>query len=450
MIPYEHKQLIFEAIGYDPHEGQQAAHACPARIILAAGAERGGKSRFASGEGTCAALYPNMRVAIAGGDYDETHPEMRYILRDLRRLDAIARTGASTPKQGKWEVRTKTGSYVETVSLRDGAGELTGRGMPYDLVLLVEAGRIRDLMGAFIAAMGRVSETRGRIVMAGTLWDDWGAYADLYRAFEGENVYGGRLFRFPAWMNTKVFPGGEQNPEILRLKGILPLAEFARRVGAELVASPARLYPEFTAEHIRKIDWDPEGVIDVTIDPGYFPSKYAVLAVQPTVDDLGRECIHVIDELWINHCTHHEVIDIVKRRLWWHQVRRVYGGHETKQHPSAKSTAEVWRSLAGKPFQIVPKTTQWTKINRVKTFLKDPGDDAIRLYIDVKCVGLAEEFRSWKRKTDAHGEVASDAPEDKGSDALDALGNYVFARFGAVTKDGKKGRKGQTKIAARG
>lgn len=453
MIPYRKKQKIFSALDYRPHIGQVAAHKSRSRIVLVAGAERGGKSRWGSAEATCELIYPGRRVAVCGGDYDETRPEMTYVLEDLAILDAIPKFGATTPKQGKWEVETKTGSYIESVSLRDGAGELTGRGRPYHFVLLVEAGRIRDLMGAFLAAVGRVSETRGRLAMVGTLWDDFGEYAELYKAFKGPNLYDGEMYRFPAWENEEIYPrgpNGEENPEIARLRAILPAAEFARRVGAELIASPARIYPEFSIDHIRRIEWDPMGVVDVAIDPGYFPSKYAVLALQPTIDAKGRECVHVIDELWLNHCTHHDVVPLVKEKPWWDNVRRIYGGHETKQHPSSKSTAEVWRELTGRPFTIVSKEFQWTKINRVKTFLRDPADGDIRLFIDVKCKGLAEEFRSWKRKTDAHGDVRSDEPEDKGEDALDALGNYIFHRFGPVSKDPKSGRPGKVDIPPRG
>lgn len=450
MISASVKEVIFEEVGYRPHEGQLRAHASDSRVVLVAGAERGGKSRFASAEATCELMFPGRRVAVCGQDYDECKPEMEYILADLRQLDAIPEYGESTPKQGKWEVKTRTGSYAETVSLRDGAGELTGRGKAYDLVLLVEAGRIRDLMGAFLAARGRVAETRGRVVMAGTLWDDWGAYSDLYRAFEGPNVYDGERYAFPAWFNLAVYPGGVDDDEIERLRQILPDAEFARRVAAKLIPSPARIYPEFTIEHVKQLYWDPEGPVDVSIDPGYFPSKYAVLAIQPTVDSEGRECINVIDELWVNHFTHHDVIEEIKERPWWFNVRQIYGGHETKQHPSAESTAEVWRKLTGKPFLIVPKEKKWSKINRVKTFLKNPGDGAIRLLIDVGCTGLAEEFRSWKRMTDAHGQVRSDMPEDDGDDALDALGNYALYRFGPVERSAVQGRKGRFRVPARG
>lgn len=449
-IPYEAKRVIFKVLGYDPHEGQQAAHKSDARVVLVAGAERGGKSRWASAEATCELLYPDRRVAICGQDYDETRAEFTYVMEDLEKLDAIPTHGASTPKQGKWEVKSKTGSHLEAVSLRDGAGELTGRGKPYHYVILAEAGRIRDLMGAFLAAVGRTAETRGRVGMAGTLWDDWGEYADLYRAFEGPNAYGGERFQFPAWYNYHIYPGGRDDPEIKRLEGILTPSEFARRVAAKLIASPARIYPEFRPEHIRIIDWDGEAPVDVSIDPGYFPSKYAVVALQPTIDEKGRECIHVIDEIWVNHCTHHAVIEMAKDKPWWPNVHRIFGGHETKQHPSAKSTEEVWRELTGKPFEIVPKERKWSKINRVKTFLSDPYDKSIRLYIDVKCKGLAEEFRSYKRKTDRFGKVRSDEPEDANDHALDALGNYLLHVFGPVAKEHKQGRKGRVKVPARG
>ena len=433
-------------MGYHPYPLQERAHRSQARVPLVAGAERSGKSLWVARE-VVARLPWCRRVAIAAQEYDECWPEMRYIINGLRALGGLERS--STPQQGKWQATMRGGVEIETISLHEGPEELTGRGQPFDVVVLAEAGRIR--YDAFLAATGRVAEVRGVVIPVGTLWDTFGWYADLYQAFAGPNVFEGERFSFPAWDNLQVYPGGREDPEILRLKRIYPDDEFARLVAAELRPSPARIYPEFEyAVHVAPVAFDAESPVELAVDAGYFPSHYAVLALQVAIDADGRAVLRQIDEVYEQHRTHHDVVEMCKQREWWPKVTKVWGGHETRQHQAAASTQETWQELAQVPFEIVDAGRIVDGIVRVKTFLKDPASNESRYVCDVGCLGTQREFQAYKRKTDSKGNVTSDEPEDRNNDAMDALRNFIVGKYGVVERAKREPTPGKMRRPARG
>lgn len=448
-------------MGFSPHEGQEAASRSEARVVVVAGAERGGKSQWAGDE--VVACYPwcgrSGRVAVAADEYDECHVEMQYVIAGLRRLGALV--GSSTPRQGKWIAEAKGGVTVETVSLHNGPDELTGTGDAFDIVVLVEAGLIR--YECFLAATMRVAETRGRVFVVGTLKDNFGWHADLYRDCAGENVFEGERFSFPAWMNRAIFPGGRTDPEIERLERLLPRSEFLRRVAAELVADPARMYPGFDhIRHVGMVEWDRDKPVTLAVDAGYYPSKYAVLALQVVEKTFAvrggqvrMEVVQQFDEVWENHLTHEEIYEMCREREWWSGVERVVLGHEGKQHQAAASTEEVWNSLAraqGKELRVEVFNAGriLDGVMRVKTFLKDPAMGVARLRVDAGCTGTISEYGAWKRKTDSKGRVISEEPEDRNNDAMDAFRNYIVWKFGLVESVRKPSVRGRRRRVGRG
>jgi hypothetical protein len=371
-------------------------------------------------------------------------------------------TRKTTPETGKWILEIADTFRIETVSVKDGAEELTTRGQAYDIVALVEAGLIRD--GTFPAAVGRVAETRGEVILSGTLWDSSGWYANLYRAFGGANVYGGERFSFPSWLNTAIYPGGREDPEIKRLEAILPAEEFLRRVGGGLVPSAARMYPEFTPEkHVAKVEYDKDLPVYLAVDAGYYPSHYAVVPLQLwdetfTLENgsvVTMEVVHQIGEIWEHHQTHHDIYDLCKQKPWWKGVERVLLGHEGKQHQAADSTQEVWRGLLRADERDVTVTVFNAKrrldgVVRVKTFLKDPATNCRRFVQDVSCKGSRHEFETWSRKTNSKGEVRSEEPEDANDDALDCIRNFMVWKYGLVEKKARKPTGGRPRVRYRG
>ena len=454
--------MTWEKLGYQPHKGQETASRSEARVVVVAGAERGGKSQWAGNE--VVARYPWCtragRIAVAADEYDECHAEMEYIIEGLRKLGALV--GASRPQQGKWVAKAKGGVTIETVSLHNGPDELTGTGDAFDLVLLVEAGLIR--YDCFLAAVMRVAETRGTVFVVGTLKDNFGWHADLYRDCEGENVYGGERFSFPAWLNRAVFPGGRADPEIVRLEQTLPRSEFLRRVAAELVADPARIYPEFDhIRHVGTVEWDRDQPVILAVDAGYYPSRYAVLALQVVEEtfkvvwgsQVRMSVVHQIDEVWENHLTHQDVWEMCKEREWWTGVEKVVLGHEGTQHQAAASTEEVWNSLAraqGKELkvEVFDAGRIMDGVVRVKTFLRDPALKVARYRVDARCTGTISEFGAWRRPVDSKHRVRSDEPEDRNNDAMDALRNFMVWKFGLVEAVRKPSVRGRRRRVGRG
>lgn len=418
-----------------------------------AGAERGGKSAW-TGREVLARLPWCRQVAIAAQEYDEGRAEMTYIINGLQVLGGLERK--STPQAGKWRAMAKGGIEVETISLHEGPEELTRTGKPFDVVALVEAGGIR--YDAFLAARARVAEMRGVVLLSGTLRDNVGWYAGLYLSFEGPNVFDGERYSFPAWLNKSIFPGGREDPEIKRLERILPKDEFARRVAAEVLPSPARVYPEFSFPvHVKEVSFDPGAEVGLAVDAGYYPSHYAVLALQVAVVD-GMEVVRQVDEVWEHHLTHYEIISLCRQRAWWENVTRAVGGHETRQHQAAESTQEVWEALVGQEagdperfrFEVFDAGRILDGVVRVKTFLKDPATDRARIEIDAGCVGTLEEFGKYSRKVDSRGNVVSEDPEDRNNDAMDCWRNWLVERYGLVERERREGVPGRRRVAARG
>lgn len=471
---YEQKRKIFDKLGYTPHPGQEPGHRSRAELLAVVGAERSGKSEFVAKEILARLPFCTEGVAVAAQEYDESHREMKYIIDGLRALGGLE--SSSTPKSGKWVATMRGGLTVETVSLKNGTEELTTTGDPFDIVCLVEWGVIQ--YAALDAAFGRTSETRGLVICAGTLKDNVGWQVDVYNALEGPNVYDGERFNFPAWLNTEIFPGGRHDSEIERLENTLPSEEFDRRVAALVVASPARIYPTFShLEHVRDVGFAVDVPVEVWIDVGYFPSHYAVLAVQiypeafrlPEGSVVQMDVVYVIDEVWEHHLTHEEIYDLCREKWWWKEVALGVVGHEGKQHQAAASTEEVWNTLArsdGKvyrrwlsngemeerPFrvEVFDAGRVMDGIIRVKTFLKDPALKVPRIVLSKTCTGTAWEFGHYHRKTNTKGEVISEEPEDRNNDAMDALRNGIVRRFGLVDSEPRTPTPGKKRGRMRG
>ena len=432
------KREIFDRLHYYPSVEQWKVHECLKRIIALGGGERAGKSRVLGSELAIEGIASPVdmrkkRIAIAAYSYDETRQECEYVMEWLSRLGILSRN-KSTPEKGAWRWSTTEGTEYETVSLKDGGNELTGRGKSYHLVGICEAGRIPH--DVFKAARGRVSETRGRVIMAGTLWDEFGWYSVLFQNLLGINPYGGAAFSMPSWSNLAVYPGGRNDPEIKALEAVTEHREFMRRYGAVILPGPARIYPAFDEDiHVREwVSFDPRVSVQLTFDAGYHPSKYATLAIQTTRIKSGRVALHVIDGTWENFVTHQDVIADLEQRAWWPAVEYVYGGHETAAHPGAKSAQEVWVELARKPFRLCYRITpKHNGFMRIQNFLQDPETKEPRLFINPRCEGLIHEFKRYERKTDRdHNPISDDPPDDAEDDALDALTNFSTTRYGLV------------------
>jgi hypothetical protein len=269
--------------------------------------------------------------------------------------------------------------------------------------------------------------------MVGTLKDNFGWYAGMSDELQAPgNAWRGETYSLPAWSNLHLYPLGRNDPEILRLERLLSEDEFARTVAAKRVPSKALVFPEFAwGKHARICEFDPSLPVHLAIDPGYFPSVYAVLPIQFHGDEVWQ-----IDELALNFHTHKQVIAEAMKRPWWGNVRR--GTHVIdvagKQHHAEDSAVEVWSTEAGL-YLHTNKVGVMDGISRHRDFLQGSLDELgmqrPRLFHDAeKCRYTLEEYGKYKRPTDRDGNPTADEPKDEHNHSMKALAYFLVHHFG--------------------
>lgn len=419
------KATTFEAIGYQPNPTQATIHRSRATVLQIVGAEGGGKSRVTASEVTACIPWCRL-VYIVGQTYDNPRTEFNYLVDNLAELGALdVERDVSRPKQGPWSLTTKTGCHIVTLSVERGASSIIAKGEQPDIIVLAEAGTIGSV-GVLTAAVRRATRSRGRVILAGTLKDDFGWYAALTEELaQPGNPWRGETYNLPAWSNTFLYPGGETDPEIERLRALLPEDEFSRTVAAVKMPSKAQVLSAFSyGTHVRDCPFDPALPVRLWIDPGWYPGAYAVVPVQFHGPEVWQ-----IDEVYVHHHTHQEVIAKCKAREWWNNVERIVMDIAGDQHHASESGFEVWRSLAGRtPYGR--RVGVLDGIARHRTFLKPA-----RLFHDPRCERTLPEYKRYKLPTDRDGNPISDKPVDKNNHAMKAIAYGLVDAFGFVDRN---------------
>lgn len=424
------KQITFERVGYHPTAMQLPIHQTESEVIQVVGAEGAGKSQVAASEITGRVAWCKL-IYLVGQTYDNARREFEYLIEQLSALGALDTRCVSQPQQGSWTLTTRTGCRIVTLSVERGAAAVIARGEQPDIICLCEAGIIGSY-SVFTAAVRRATRARGIVLLAGTLKDNFGWYAALVDELSvPDNPWRGSTFSLPAWSNLHLYPGGEHDPEIERLRLLLSDDEFDRTVAAKKVPSQALIFPEFTyAAHVRNCPFDPMLPVHLWIDPGYYPSAYVVLFVQFH----GRE-VWIIDEIYLNYHTHGQVITLAQGLPYWRNVERAVIDFAGRQHHAEKSAAEVWETIGG----IRPDSQQvgiLDGIARHRTFLQGEASPAggkrPRLFHDPRCKGTLEEYKKYKRPTDRDGNATADMPRDEHNHSMKAIAYGLVDQFGFV------------------
>src|SRR3990167_3815127 len=209
---------------------------CDAKYVLITGGIRSGKSLRAAFKAFCKALDPSTRLIwLVGPDYIQAREEFRYILEWCLKLDLVARKPngeleATTPIEGSRTLRLITNCLIETKSAQH--TERLASVAP-DMIVLCEPGQMSSEV--YETALGRLTQKRGDLWMAGTLESDatkahWQWYEDLARKWFG-NMPGHkqRAFRLPTWANHVEYPRGEAEEVLQHAKAELPEYIWNRR-----------------------------------------------------------------------------------------------------------------------------------------------------------------------------------------------------------------------------
>lgn len=422
---YAEKLVIWDKLGYKPFPLQEPIHRSEAKVIQIVGAEGGGKSYVTSME--ILARFPRCRlIYLVGQEFENTKREFQYLRDALLELGYADPGDISESKMPPWKITMKNGLEIVTVSVsKAGAKGIIAKGEQPDIINLCEAG-IMSSGSVFNAAYRRISRSNGCVILSGTLQDDFGWYAELEDMLRGDNPYDGETFCLPAWANKAVYPGGENDPLILNLKKTLPEDEFSRTVEAKKMTSLASIFGKVfdPKVHMRHCPYTHGVPVTLAVDPGWFPSVYAVAVLQ----EHGNE-VWQIDEIYENNMSHEQIIDMCKEKEWWVSVREVVGDVAMKQHNADRSAEEVWRAKTNLPWHGKRIRIQ-DGISRHRSMLFQK-----RLYHDKhKCPNTAMEYKMYRRRVDKDGNPISDDPMDTDNHLMKALAYYLVYRFGLADR----------------
>ena len=435
------------------------------RIIMVTGGERSGKSY------SCAAtagldMGPRLdedsevdddarRYWIVGPDYRSCRPEFSYIQAALVALYGIADISTPRDENSPWSLTTRWGARIETRTSSDTKklSSFTVHG-----ALMVEAGMQEE--EAFRKLRGRVSETRGWIVIVGTLEDTNPWYVDRMREWQGANEYGAVAYSLPTWSNTAIYPEGENDPEIVSLRNTLPEDYFAFRYAAEPMRSSQLVLPEFDRQtHVSDaLEYDPDASpLELAIDPGFH--SFAIAFVQESGDIL-----HVLDAIYERNAIVQDLIPKLKKHRLWKHIDTSNAGVidvASKQHHANKSVMDIFKdegvTLRSKKHPLSTSVMALRNRLRPRPITGIPGVlVSSRLKSGytvsgntVKAIGPMSEFDLWK-KSPHTGE-----PDKNNCDLLKALAYYILDKYGQTTvgkgrigiKYGVRKRKGWRKQA---
>jgi len=423
------RRRIWEKAGYEPTKEQLEAHLDTHRVKLVMGGERGGKSRWTAEELLIWGLVsdPGAFFWIVGPDYHLARPEAEHLIRSARKLKILDTKELSMPLEGSWRVKlltgveyiTKTAADIEKIAGEAPAG-----------VAMTEAGQ--QPYEAWLRLRGRVAERRAPLVLSGTVEASQRWYADLWMRWQGVNPEGARSFSLPTWSNRAIFPGGEEDPEILALKATYPPDVFQERFGA-IPCKPSELvFPEFdTTIHVGNYPYRPGIPVHLWIDPGY-AGAYAVVVVQ-----IEKGIVYQVDEIYAVRRTVHSVIQECREKPWWKDVKSGIIDIAGRQHHGMESHVEIWRAEAGLRLYAQPVGIA-DGILRHRTFLRDPATEKPRLFHDHRCKNTIQEYGLYKYRRTTDGRPIREEPIDAYNHSMKALAYGLVGTFGYVPKRSRR------------
>lgn len=467
-------QLVMQAVGIKPTEGQlPILEDVEHRIIQVTGGWRAGKSEQATDKLTidCAVNVPHFNDLywIVGPDYEQARPEFFRTYDYLSRINLVAAGGLAAPREGPLQMTLRNGTRILTKSASD--PERLGSEAPRG-VLMVEAAQ--QPYEAFLNLQGRIAEKRGWMNLSGTFRPSEGKrtvqrwYEQMYHKWlKGEGD--AKAYSLPSWSNTAIFPGGRNDPEILRLENSSGFTEedFMERFGGVPSPAPGIVFPMFNyATHVqykypeKATSFDPNLSVHLGIDPGW-SHRYAVLAFQK--DELNKE-LWIIDQVYHEHHTTEEMIQETYNKPWGPASTVAIIDHQGgRQHLDQRYTAkQKWERLwpGSRRLQVASK---WCPLaagyeahanllqgtvayERTKgTPLEHKG---WKLYIDPKVSSLVGgyldgdewggEYFLHKNTLDSDGRPIKDLPKDRDNDAIKAVSYYIFFTIGPMEVPGQR------------
>lgn len=432
LLTKEQRKAILDETGFRPTPLQDPIVYDDHQTIFVSGGIQSGKSEVSAAVTTTRYRLGKLFWFI-GLDYEQCEKEFEYTDRNLRALGVVR--NSHMPSRDQWRMEVSPGIVIETKSSK--YPEKIAR-EHVDGIVLCEAGQLS--FDIYRRAKERLTTKDGWLFASGTLelleGTDW--YAEKCKALKMPDNPEGISYALPTWANTLAYPGGREDPKLLAIEAEFGTEYFMQRYGGEIPKPRGLVIPEFRENlHVGHYPLDPEQPVYIGVDPGRFPSAYAVEFGQFT----GGE-IRVFDEIYVQDKIADQVCQAVIQKPY---AEKIVGGaidiQAKQQHSRGKPEYDIWQKETGLRLDTRRIKPIEDGVNRLRSFFyRNPITEEIPLKIDHKCRGLISELGgckspfegrgAWKMEMDSRGNILSGRPSDKNCDACKALIYMVVSRYG--------------------
>lgn len=426
-MPRVDKATYFKTIGYTPHPRQWLYHNSTARFRTPVCGRRFGKSTMAGRDAEPELLEEKRRIWIVGPTYDLGEKEFRVIWDDM-----IVKLGFGRHKRVKKAYNKKQGDmYIEfpwqtriEVRSADHPENLVGEAL--HRVIMSEAAKHREeTFDKYIRPA--LADYRG-IADFPTTPEGQNWLHRIWQLGQNPNFPEYESWRFPSWDNPVLYPGGEQDPEILLIKRTTPdPAWFEQEIAADFTAFSGKIYREFQeSTHVRTVKYNPALPNYIAFDFGY---NAPLAAVEFQVDPWDNILIWREHYLAQTMLEDHLAIMRGRDQPPGYKIDLCFGDHADPEacmyitrhfapcisDPMAKDN---WRQGV----ELVMKFLKMRQIGEADEFgtpLEAPG-----LLVDHSCPNLIREFNNYKASPGTHGRnprSPRELPQQIDDHALDAL-----------------------------
>lgn len=429
------KYAWFDLIDYKPHPRQLEYHRSKARFRAAVAGRRFGKSLMSAKDREPEFLDKGKIFWIIGPTYDLGEKEFRVIWEDMiikRQLgDLKGVRKAYNKQQGNMYIEFPWQTRIE-VRTADRPENLVGE----------------SLNGAiFSEAAKHKKETWERYIRPALAdkrgWADFPTTPegmnwiyDLYEMGQNPDIEYKDFasWRFPSWENSAIYPGGEQDPEIILLKNTSGTAEFDQEIAAKFTSFVGKVYPEFNREtHVRDFGFNPNWENYMAFDFGY-NNPLACIEIQ--IDPMDNVYI------WREHYQRGMIID---DHIAMMNAREQPEGYHvlwaTGDAADPTSADEISQKLV--PCHALGEAKQdWRQgIDLVASFIKlrptgreidrfgTPAEDEPKLYVSSRCPHTIREFNNYKSKPGTPARSAQEIALGVDDHIMDALRYFLVTKF---------------------
>lgn len=420
----ERKRALFEALNYVPHsEEQWSCHLSAARFKIPCCGRRWGKTTFGGNELTAAALDTegvdpaNPPIYwIVGPNYALAEKEFRVVYTNLVKKLKLGNEikKSYNVQQGNMRIEMPWGTVIEVKSA-DRKDGLVGEGL--NGVVMAEAAKHdKDTWDMYVGPA--LSDRRGWAIFPSTP-QGYNWYQGLWMMGQLPDFPEYESWRLPTWTNTAMYPEGENDPEIIRLKRVTPQITWDQEYAAEFVSYQGKIYTEFNPKiHVKNIEYRPEWRNYLVFDYG-FVDPFVCLDIM--VDPADN--VYVWREYQVTSMTtyeHGQVIRARKNPQQYH-IDAMFGD------PNGADEAATLALVLG---PVQSEKVPWKLgIEAVKSHMKIQPDGSTKLFIDPSCENLIRQLERLHFATSKEGKNSKEIQhdfDDHGPDALRYFFNHMY------------------------